>query len=313
MSGQGTRERIVTSSAELFRRQGYTGTGMKQIVAEAHAPFGSVYHFFPGGKEQLGAEVVRWSGGMYGLLLPAIFDPAPDVVTAVRTFFTLAGEDLRASGWADACPIATVALEVSSSSEEMREACAERLRRLDRGRRRALPRRRSERGPGARAGDRDDRGARGRLRPGPGAAQHRAARRGRRARRRRGRGRDLRLGRAGFEPAGERAHAPLRRGGRRGRARRAARRPGARRRSAAASRSRGTSAGGPGRPSALRGCAASSRSPGTAAAVSTPSSVPKRVSRSAAPFAPMPFAPGRPSDGSPRSAMRSGTCSGSMP
>lgn len=113
------------SSAELFRRQGYTGTGVKQIVTEADAPFGSLYHFFPGGKEQLGAEVVRWSGGMYGLLLPAIFDPAPDVVTAVRTFFRLAGEDLRASGWADACPIATVALEVSSSSEEMREACAD--------------------------------------------------------------------------------------------------------------------------------------------------------------------------------------------
>ena len=132
MSGQveapdrpGTRERIVTSTAALFRRQGYTGTGMKQIVAEAHAPFGSLYHFFPGGKEELGAEVVRWSGGMYGLLLPAIFDPAPDVVTAVRTFFHLAGVDLEASGWADACPIATVALEVSSASEPMREACAD--------------------------------------------------------------------------------------------------------------------------------------------------------------------------------------------
>ena len=132
MSGQvetptnpGTRERIVMAGAGLFRRQGYTGTGMKQIVAEAQAPFGSVYHFFPGGKDQLGAEVVRWSGGMYGLLLPAIFDPAPDVVTAVRTFFRLAGDDLRASGWADACPIATVALEVSSNSEGMRAACAD--------------------------------------------------------------------------------------------------------------------------------------------------------------------------------------------
>ena len=132
MSGQvetptnpGTRERIVMAGAGLFRRQGYTGTGMKQIVAEAQAPFGSVYHFFPGGKDQLGAEVVRWSGGMYGLLLPAIFDPAPDVVTAVRTFFRLAGDDLRASGWADACPIATVALEVSGKSEAMRAACAD--------------------------------------------------------------------------------------------------------------------------------------------------------------------------------------------
>jgi AcrR family transcriptional regulator len=45
----GTKERIVGTTGELFRRQGYTGTGLKQIVAEAAAPFGSIYHFFPGG------------------------------------------------------------------------------------------------------------------------------------------------------------------------------------------------------------------------------------------------------------------------
>src|SRR5271165_3677256 len=57
-----TRDRILDSSAELFRRQGYAGTGVKQIVASANAPFGSLYHFFPGGKEQLGAETLRSSG-----------------------------------------------------------------------------------------------------------------------------------------------------------------------------------------------------------------------------------------------------------
>jgi len=120
-----TKDRIVTTSAELFRRQGYTGTGLKQIVAEASAPFGSIYHFFPGGKEQLGAETIRWSGAMYGQLLPAVFDPAPDPVIAVRNFFAGAAEHLVESGYADACPIATVALEVSSSSEPLREACAD--------------------------------------------------------------------------------------------------------------------------------------------------------------------------------------------
>ena len=50
-----TRDRIVDASAELFRRQGYNATGVKQIVTEAQAPFGSLYHFFPGGKEQLAA------------------------------------------------------------------------------------------------------------------------------------------------------------------------------------------------------------------------------------------------------------------
>ena len=120
-----TRERFVNASAELFRRQGYNATGVKQIVAAAQAPFGSLYHFFPGGKEELGAEAVRTSGALYGLLLPAIFDPTPDLVTGVRAFFAGAAEHLVESGFEDACPIATVALEVSSSSEPLREACAE--------------------------------------------------------------------------------------------------------------------------------------------------------------------------------------------
>jgi AcrR family transcriptional regulator len=125
MAMEGTRDRIVTASAELFRVQGYNGTGVKQIVTEAKAPFGSLYHFFPGGKEQLGAEVIRWSGGMYGQLLPVIFDPAPDLVTAVENFFDGAAWHLRETDYEDACPIATVALEVSSVSEPLREACAE--------------------------------------------------------------------------------------------------------------------------------------------------------------------------------------------
>jgi len=120
-----TRERIVEQSAELFRRQGYSATGVKQIVTAAKAPFGSLYHFFPGGKEELGAEAVRVSAAFYLQLIPAILDPAPHVVTGVRDFFNGAAEHLRETDYVDACPIATVALEVSSISETMRIACAE--------------------------------------------------------------------------------------------------------------------------------------------------------------------------------------------
>ena len=121
----GTKERIVQRSAELFRRQGFAGTGVKQIVAEASAPFGSLYHFFPGGKEQLGEEVIRWSGGIYGQLLDAFYKPGEDPVAATRNFFAAAAQTLRETDYADACPIATVALEVSSTNEPMRQACAD--------------------------------------------------------------------------------------------------------------------------------------------------------------------------------------------
>jgi AcrR family transcriptional regulator len=120
-----TRDRIVEASAELFRRQGYSATGVKQIVTAAQAPFGSVYHFFPGGKEQLGAEAIRRSGALYLELIPAVFDFAPDVVTGTRDFFAGAAAHLVDTDYADACPIATIALEISSTSEPLREACAE--------------------------------------------------------------------------------------------------------------------------------------------------------------------------------------------
>jgi AcrR family transcriptional regulator len=120
----GTKERIVTVSAEMFRRQGYEGTGLKQIVTAAKVPFGSLYHFFPGGKEQLGAEAIRVSGGAFGRLGNAILDAAPDIVKGVRNLFDGAALTMRVTDYADACPIATVALEVSSSSEPMRQAAA---------------------------------------------------------------------------------------------------------------------------------------------------------------------------------------------
>lgn len=98
---------------------------MKEIVTAASAPFGSVYHFFPGGKEQLGAETVRWSGAEYAKLLAAALESSPDLAGGVRAFYDGAAEHLVPTDYADACPIATVALEVSSHSEVLRQACAD--------------------------------------------------------------------------------------------------------------------------------------------------------------------------------------------
>jgi AcrR family transcriptional regulator len=121
----GTKDRIMDSTAELFRRQGYNGTGIKQILAAANAPFGSLYHFFPGGKEELGAQTIRSSGQLYTELFATIAIQAPDVPSAVGDFFTGAAQTLAETDYADACPIATVALEVASTNEPLREACAE--------------------------------------------------------------------------------------------------------------------------------------------------------------------------------------------
>ena len=125
MSPAPTRDRIRDSAAGLFQHQGYHATGVKQIVGGAGAPLASLYHFFPGGKEALGAEVVRVSGAGYQALVEGVWDAAPDVVAGVHAIFAGAAAVLEGTGFEDACPIATVALEVASTNETLRIATAE--------------------------------------------------------------------------------------------------------------------------------------------------------------------------------------------
>src|SRR6202453_477466 len=56
------RERMVRSAAQLIRRKGVSGTGMREIVTEAEAPRGSLQHYFPGGKEELVSDALLWMG-----------------------------------------------------------------------------------------------------------------------------------------------------------------------------------------------------------------------------------------------------------
>lgn len=119
-----TRARLLEASAQLFRRQGYAGTGLKQITAAGEAPWGSLYHFFPGGKEELGAAAIAHSGQRYLKLFDLVYARSgQDPAQSIHDFFHLSAGALEQSGFADGCPIATVALEVASTSEPLRHAC----------------------------------------------------------------------------------------------------------------------------------------------------------------------------------------------
>lgn len=120
-----TRLRILYAGAELFRRQGYAGTGIKLVAAESEATLGSVYHHFPGGKEHLADEVLRAGGAFFLALYESIVAAAPDLPSGVRDFFAGAAQTLAATDFADACPIATVAGEIASTNEVLRVAAAD--------------------------------------------------------------------------------------------------------------------------------------------------------------------------------------------
>lgn len=119
-----TRESILTAAAELMRHKGYAAVGMKDIVAASGYPIGSLYHHFPGGKVQIAREALLNAGVAYGLLIPTLVDPHDDLGEAIEAVFAQAAEDMASTGFANMCPVASVAAETADTVAELRETSA---------------------------------------------------------------------------------------------------------------------------------------------------------------------------------------------
>lgn len=59
--GDAKRELILKNAVRTFSHKGYFGTGLAELLADCQIPKGSFYYYFPNGKEQLAAEVLRYA------------------------------------------------------------------------------------------------------------------------------------------------------------------------------------------------------------------------------------------------------------
>ncbi|MGW3944078.1 TetR/AcrR family transcriptional regulator [Streptomyces phaeochromogenes] len=124
----GTRERVVRAASRLLQQQGYEGTGIKLIAREAGATLGSVYHFFPGGKEELAVAAIQHGDQEFADMLRTGLDSADDPATAVENCARHLATALRASGWTEGCPVTSTALETLGRAPSIQEACSQALR-----------------------------------------------------------------------------------------------------------------------------------------------------------------------------------------
>ena len=110
------RQEIVRSAALLFRRQGYAGTGTNQILAVSGAPRGSLYHYFPQGKEQIGRAALKYAADLVTATLTRLVQQEPTPGAALREYGRLLAGWLRDSGYRDGCSITTTLLELAPGS-----------------------------------------------------------------------------------------------------------------------------------------------------------------------------------------------------
>lgn len=117
------REHILQTTCELMEKQGYHGTGLNEIVKESGAPKGSLYHYFPEGKEQIASEAVVQSGKMTAQRIQNGLNSDSNATTAIHDFVLNIADHVESSGFAAGNPLTAVAMETATTSERINLAC----------------------------------------------------------------------------------------------------------------------------------------------------------------------------------------------
>lgn len=118
-----TREQIIETTSHLLEQQGYFATGLNQIVQESGAPKGSLYYYFPEGKEELTAEAIERSARTFTTIIETELARYADPAEAIEQFMRGLAEHVEASECRGGAPVATVALETAGRSERLTAAC----------------------------------------------------------------------------------------------------------------------------------------------------------------------------------------------
>lgn len=114
---------MITATAELLQVQGYHATGLNQITQESNTPKGSLYFHFPGGKEELAIAAIEAAGAEESQKIEAVLNSQEDVGDAIHAFTQVLAQGLLESNFRKGCPVATVAIETSSTHESLRRIC----------------------------------------------------------------------------------------------------------------------------------------------------------------------------------------------
>ena len=115
----GPRERMIVSTALLVRERGARATSLDAVLEHSGAPRGSVYHHFPGGREQLLREATDYAGEYVARRLERT--GTEDPLRAVDTLLDEYRESLLASDFRAGCPVVAVAVETAEEGPDLRE------------------------------------------------------------------------------------------------------------------------------------------------------------------------------------------------
>lgn len=119
------REDLLAAAVELFRARGYEGVGVAELLERSGAPRGSLYFHFPGGKEQIGAEVIGRVGSEVAKRFRGLHESGVDLDTFIEQVFKAAAKESKERGYLASCPMAAIATGFGTDNPKLAAAVRE--------------------------------------------------------------------------------------------------------------------------------------------------------------------------------------------
>src|ERR1035438_5451283 len=114
MMTRSVREQMVDSAVILLAKHCLGGTSFTEVLTASGAPRGSIYHHFPGGKDELIAAAIEVAGARAVALLSSFEGRGP--VEIVDGFFAMWRAVLERSQFSAGCSVLAVTVAGSSGS-----------------------------------------------------------------------------------------------------------------------------------------------------------------------------------------------------
>ncbi|MCI5753113.1 MAG: TetR/AcrR family transcriptional regulator [Clostridiales bacterium] len=118
-----TRSKLIRTACALFNKRGYNATGISEILRTCETSIGSLYYHFPGGKEELGVEAIRYAADLIVARISRILSAHKRTIDGVCACLADSADHLDTLGSENGLLVALVALETYQSNEQIRNAC----------------------------------------------------------------------------------------------------------------------------------------------------------------------------------------------
>ncbi len=119
-----TRDRLVYAAMKLFSEKGYGSTSVSDILREADANSGSLYHAFPTKQDVLLAVLGAYQAGIVPMLLEPAWGAVEDPIEKVFALLDCYRGHLASTDCTYGCPIGSLALELHEPDPPVRDLLA---------------------------------------------------------------------------------------------------------------------------------------------------------------------------------------------